>query len=335
MARMKATSGRAWLRGIVAALVLIVLVAGGWIVVRRNDHPSLAGYETLAPTPPSSGDGVTVTFLGVSTVLLSDGETAILTDGFFSRPPLVQALFTKIEPDLATIDATLARAGIRELAAVIVVHSHYDHAMDAPRVAERTGAVLVGSVSTANVGRGAGLAEERIRIVDGTETLRFGRFEVTLIPSHHLPHGMSMGTIDAPLVPPARASDYLEGGSFSVLIHHPTGSILVQGSAGWIDGALAGRHADVVLLGIAGLTMQPPEYAERYLAEVPDAVGARLVIPIHWDDFSLPLSEPLVPLPRLLDDIPATMTLLEAHTSGGWRVALLPAFTPVRLLPLD
>jgi L-ascorbate metabolism protein UlaG (beta-lactamase superfamily) len=330
---------RTWLRWMGGGLALLVVAAIAYIAVRRNDHPSLEPYENvrLSPSPAPSGDGVTVTFLGVSTVLVTDGETAILTDGFFSRPPFLRAVLGSIAPDPATVDATLARAGITKLAAVVVVHSHYDHAMDAPLVAERTGAMLVGSESTANVGRGAGLTEDRMHVVRDTETLRFGRFAVTLVPSRHLPHGMAMGTIDAPLVPPARASDYLEGGSWSVLIDHPTGSLLIQGSAGWIDGALAGRHADVVLLGIAGLFTQSAEYRQRYLAEVVDAVGARLVIPIHWDDFGRPLAEPLVPMPRLLDDVPASMALLQAHARrpGGPRLALLPAFTPVRLLPLE
>ena len=330
---------RSWWRWLAGALALLVTAAVAYIIVRRYDHPSLAPYENvrLGPSPTPADDGVTVTFLGVSTVLVQDGETAILTDGFFSRPAFLRTVLGKIAPDAAAIDAALARAGITELAAVIVVHSHYDHAMDAPLVAERTGAMLVGSGSTANVGRGAGLAEERMHVVRDTETLRFGRFEVTLVPSRHLPHGMAMGTIDAPLVPPARATDYLEGGSWSVLIRHPAGTLLIQGSAGWIDGALAGRQADVVLLGIAGLATQPQAYGERYLAEVVDAVGARLVVPIHWDDFSLPLSEPLVPMPRLLDDFPASMALLQAHTAApdGPRLGLLPAFTPVRLLPLE
>jgi len=337
MAEPTARRRRWWRRRILATLAVIVVLGLAWLVVRRHDHPSLASYPQFAPTPAAIGDGVTVTFLGVSTVLVSDGETALLTDGFFSRPSLLRTAFATIPPDDARIDAALARAGISTLAAVIVVHSHYDHALDAPRVAERTGAVLVGSASTANVGRGAGLGEERMRIVGDTATMQFGRFEVTLIPSRHLPHGMAMGTIDAPLAPPARASDYLEGGSFSVLIRHPTGSLLIQGSAGWRDGALAGRAADVVLLGIGGLGTQPREYGERYLEEVVDAVGARLVVPIHWDDFTRPLSEPLVAMPRLLDDVPAAMALLEAHTGGPGepRLALLPAFTPVRVLPIE
>jgi len=33
-----------------------------------------------------TGPGLRVMFLGVSTLLFDDGDTAILTDGFFTRP---------------------------------------------------------------------------------------------------------------------------------------------------------------------------------------------------------------------------------------------------------
>src|SRR4029077_14472754 len=110
--------------------------------------------------------------------------------------------------------------------------------------------------------------------------LRFGAFTVTPIRSRHFPHGRAMGEITAPLVPPARASAYLEGGSWSLVIRHPLGTALVQGSAGWGDGALAGQSADVAFLGIAGLGTKDDAYRESYFREVVDAVGATVVVPI-------------------------------------------------------
>jgi L-ascorbate metabolism protein UlaG (beta-lactamase superfamily) len=206
--------------------------------------------------------------------------------------------------------------------------------MDAPLVAARTGAVLVGSESTANIARGLRLPDDRMRIVRPGEPMRFGAFEVVCLESQHFPHGMAMGAITAPLVPPARAMAYREGGSYSILVRHPLGTLLVQGSAGWKDGALAGQHADVVLLGVAGLATQDGRYTEQYLREVVDAVGATLVVPIHWDDFTRPLAEPLVPMPRLLDDLSVTLRRLMTHLGPrGVRIAFLPAFEPVPLLP--
>src|SRR5207237_6684232 len=116
------------------------------------------------------------TFLGVSTLLFTDGKNAILTDGFFTRPDKLRFLFTKIKPDQKVISDSLARAGIKSLDAVIVVHSHYDHVMDAPIVALNTGARLIGSQSTALVGAGLDFPPERTTIIAGDEMRNIGQF---------------------------------------------------------------------------------------------------------------------------------------------------------------
>jgi L-ascorbate metabolism protein UlaG (beta-lactamase superfamily) len=88
---------------------------------------------------------VTVRFSGTSTLLFSDGETRWMVDRWFSRPGPLRLLLGKIGPDLQAIDCGLAANDVLELDAVLPVHSHYDHAMDAPAVAGRTGALLLGS----------------------------------------------------------------------------------------------------------------------------------------------------------------------------------------------
>lgn len=328
---------RSLLAGVLALVALLLVAGGAWFAWRLSDHPDLAAHADLTLQTSPAGDAtapaVRVTFLGVSTLLVSDGETALLTDGFFSRPGKWQTALGTIAPHAGAITAGLDLAGIDAgLAAVIVVHSHYDHAMDAPEVARRTGALLIGSESTRNVGRGAGLAEERMRLAEPAVPVRIGAFTVTLLPAGHLPHGVAMGVIDAPLVPPVRSTAYQEGGSYSVLLEHPLGSLLVQGSAGWLDGALAGRHADVVLLGVGGLGSQDGAYRETLYREVVEAVGARCVVPIHWDDFTLPLGEPLRPMPRLLDDFDGTMRWLRARTGPETGLGLLPLGRAVALL---
>ena len=324
------------MRRVLLALLVLLALGAGWLLYRLNDRPSLEPYASLwlaSPAGDAPGPRVTVTFLGVATLLISDGETSLMTDGFFTRPPKTRVFFGRISPDPDRITRSLERAGVRELAAVFPVHSHYDHAMDSPEVARRTGAQLVGSESTANIGRGVGLPEGQIRVVTSGEPMDFGEFTVTAIRSQHFPHGMAMGEITAPLVPPAGVMEYLEGGSFSLLFEHPAGTLLVQGSAGWQEGALAGRHADVVLLGIGGLGTRDEAYRESYWREVVGAVGPRCVIPIHWDDFTLPLSAPLAPSPRILDDVPASLDFLIQKTSDdSLGLGLLPVWEPVVLL---
>lgn len=299
------------------ALALLVLCALGALVWALQQHPSLQPYADLRWKAPSGGGApptLKVTFLGVSTVLLDDGETALMTDGFFSRPGKLQTFLGQVEPDMQAITQGLQRAGVPggvgKLAAVIPVHSHYDHAMDAPEVARRTGALLLGSESTANVGRGAGLVESQIRVARLGEPQQFGRFTLTLYPSRHAPTGFTGGEITAPLRPPVRASEYKEGQSYALHVAHGGRTLLIVGSAGFEPGALRGVHAEVVLQGIGALGPRPESYRDALWTEVIAAVGARRVIPIHWDDFWQPPGQPMVPMPPPLDDFDASMVYL-------------------------
>ena len=104
------------------------------------------------------------------------------------------------------------------LGAVVPVHTHFDHAMDSAVVAERTGAELVGGESTANVGRGGGLPEDRIRVVGDGEQATYGDFTLTFVVSEHCPPDRFPGTIDAPVVPPVKAGAYRCGEAWSVLV---------------------------------------------------------------------------------------------------------------------
>jgi L-ascorbate metabolism protein UlaG (beta-lactamase superfamily) len=321
-------------------LAILVVVSAGRLVYLATDRPTLAAFDKLALAEAEPAPGVLrAKFLGVSTLLFEDGETAILIDGFLSRPSLVRTLARQIAPDRDVIRVSLARAGITKLAAVIAVHSHYDHAMDSPVVATETDALLVGSESTANIGRGAGLADDSIHVIKDGDRLTFGKFAVTTIRTQHFPHGMAMGEVTAPLVPPARATAYLEGGSYSLLVEHSGRTILVQASAGFLPGALRGRAADVVFLGLTGLSTRDDDYRDGYWREVVDAVGAKRVIPIHWDDFTLPLDRPLEAMPSLLDDIPSSIRfLLERAQDRGVDIRMAPAWQrvdPFAELPTD
>lgn len=272
-------------------------------------RPDLGRYASRFDVSPASDD-FAVTFLGVSTLLLDDGESTVLTDGFFSRPSLPKVALGRIAPDLARIDAALARAGVDRLEAVLPVHSHFDHVLDSAVVAERTGALLVGGESTANVGRGHGLHADQIRVVEHRDSLVLGGFTITWIESEHCPPDRYPGTIAEPLTTPARAKAYRCGEAWSMVAAHESGrTALIQGSAGFVPGALDGQRADVAYLGVGQLGLQDEAYIRTYWAETVAAVDARRVVLIHWDDFFRSLDEPLRALPYAGDDLDVTMRL--------------------------
>lgn len=317
------------IRQIALVLALIIVAIAAAVLYALNDRADLDALRDLTAPRWDGRPGVVVTFLGVSTILISDGETHLMTDGFFSRPSLWEVVAGDIGPDGDRIADGLALADVHRLDAVIVLHSHYDHAMDAPDVADRTGAVLVGSESTANIARGWGLPRSRIVVPEPGVPLSFGRFTVTLLVSRHLPHGLAEGTIDEPLVPPVRATDYREGTTYIVHFDHPDGVFTVVGSAGFVEGALASYRSDVVLLGVGGLSAMTPEYRRSFYRETLGRLRPARVLPIHYDDFTRPLSEPLIAPPRFLDDFDQTMTeLRDVAAANGFALQMPPFAEP-------
>jgi len=282
-------------------------------VARRPwNRPDIEAYARLFDLPCADGR-FAVTFLGVASLLIDDGETQVLTDGFFSRPNLPKVAFGRIAPDPARIDDALAHAGATRVRAVAPVHSHFDHALDSAYVAAKTGATLVGGASTAHLGRGGGLPEPQIRTVSDGDTFTAGEFTLTFVASRHCPPDRFPGQIDAPVVPPAKASAYKCGESWSILVRNSGGrALLVQGSAGFVEGALIGHAAEVAYLGVGQLGKQDEAYIRSYWQHTVRAVGATRVVLIHWDDFFRPLDRPLRALPYAGDDLDHTMRVLTA-----------------------
>jgi hypothetical protein len=93
-----------------------------------------------------------------------------------------------------------------------------------------------------------------------------------------------------------------------------------------VPGALGKYRAEVVFLGIAVI-----DDLDVYLREVVDAVGARRLVPTHWDDFTRSLAEPLSPMPlavrldRFFGDVERLRPGMAVETlQAGERVALFP-----------
>jgi len=272
---------------------------------------------------------VMATFMGVTTISLDDGDTAIMTDGFFSRPSKWQLLTKRIAPNQLRIQECLARANVRELAAVFVAHSHHDHALDSATVASQTGATLLGSDSVANIASGEGFKNRFIEIADG-HTYSFGKFDITPYKSPHSPHGFFRGKVTAKFRPPENITGYRGGSNYSFLVKHERCNLLIHPSANFRAGMFNDVRADVVFLGVGTLGRRSDEFAEAYWREVVVATRAPVVIPIHWDDFTVPLDEPLRPMPAPADNFERGLTrILRLASRDHVAVKFIPVFQPI------
>lgn len=324
-----------WTRIIAVLLLAVVIIAGLVLMQLWQDRHSIddIGWPT-AEVVSEPTDKVTVTWLGVTTLLFDDHETQVLIDGNFTRlNPFQIASFIPVSSDIATINYALAEFRMGRVAAIVPAHSHFDHAMDVGHVANRTSGVILGSESTANIARGAQVPVDQYQILADGETRQFGDFTIKLLASRHAPIKPGgegpwfPGTIDEPLRQPASVSAWKEGVVWSILIGHPRGTTLIQGSGGFIEGKLNGESADVVMLGMAGLARLGKDYVKELWNQTVPVTGAKRIMLIHYDDFTAPFGEVRL-FPDIVDNVVTTAGWIDeiVNESGAQVTLELPPF---------
>lgn len=255
---------------------------------------------------PLSENSVSLTFAGTNTLLISDGKTHLIIDPHFTRPGFLgqHNLLGRISPNPERIAHGLARLGIKSLAAVLLTHTHYDHALDAAEVARMTSACLVGSPSAEKIAIGARLPQSNCQIAIERVPMKFGAFEVIFLRGAHisisplLPVIGIAKEIKKPLTPPQFVSAYREGGTYAILLQRPPSTtVLCMGSAGCFPNWLSGIQAQTVILPVGGLDCRGKAYRQMLFKQSVLAVGARQLLFSHWDDFTRPFDVPPQTMP--------------------------------------
>lgn len=239
----------------------------------------------LRPLLPA---GLEIEWLGTSGFRLSLEGTTVLIDPYLTRLPLRTFLSRRAAlSDEAVVAARAPRAD-----AVLVGHAHFDHALDAPLIARRTGARVYGSRSTANLMALHGLAEQMVE-VEPYRVYEVGPFEVTFVPSAHarLVLGMAVpmdGDITCEHLDLLSARDYGCGQVYGIHLRASGVSFYHQGSAEIVDEAVRHRGVDVLLAAIAGRG-----FSRRFLERAIQRLEPQVVVPHHHDDFFRPLDQPM------------------------------------------
>jgi len=96
--------------------------------------------------PPALPPGLEVEWLGVSGYRLTYEGQTLFVDPYLSRVPLRDLLLRRRAlPDLAALERFVRAPG--ETVGVLVGHTHFDHAVDAPALARQLDCKAYGSAS--------------------------------------------------------------------------------------------------------------------------------------------------------------------------------------------
>lgn len=253
-----------------------------------------------------AADRLRLTHYGAAAWSITDGKTRILVDPFFSRiryadkgfgtstPPVAPGdtrpifgpndTLTPDELTLRLIDEHVPHADY-----ILTSHSHFNHCMDMPYIAKKTGATVLGTESTANIARAHGVPESQVITVKGGEDFEFGSFSVKVIPSLHSAlsskHYFDSGVVPRDVRAPMRLVEYVEGNTLSYFIRLGTHRLIVFCSMNYIERELVGLVPTAALIPAAKARLEIHDYTGRLLR----ALGLpQVVIATHWDVQSWP-----------------------------------------------
>jgi L-ascorbate metabolism protein UlaG (beta-lactamase superfamily) len=291
--------------------IIIAAIMGLAACAQSPLRPSLKQYDRLLPSAEPAHVNFKVNYWGVSSLAFSDDTLTILIDGFATRPNLLSLLFTSLRPSDERIDGALASlAPNAPVRAIFVAHSHFDHAMDAPTIAKRSGATIFGSASMAVIAAAEGVPDRQFIELEDRSTHTVGQFTVRSFVTPHAAKERFPGTI-LKFIPPARVEDYRTGLNYSFLIKRGGCSILVVPSAGQVGNVLAGLKADIVFLGVGELGKKDLVWIDHYWNDTIGMVQPKVIVPIHWDDFTRKIRVEPLPMPPIADPIEPAMRILE------------------------
>jgi L-ascorbate metabolism protein UlaG (beta-lactamase superfamily) len=253
---------------------------------QREDGQVLDELEARALQLP---EGLEIEWLGVSGYRLSAEGKTLFIDPYLSRVPFSELLRRRAAlPDPAALDRFVRAPG--EVVGVLVGHTHFDHAVDAPAIARRFGCKAYGSDSLVNLMALHGLAERAVE-VEPYRTYELGPFEVSFTPSVHskLLLGLAVpydGDLTCEHLDALSPAAYRCGQVWGISIKVAGVRLYHQGSANLIDEAIRVGDVDVFLAGVAGRS-----FTDDYWRRIIPRLDPKVVVPTHYDNFFRPLGQ--------------------------------------------
>lgn len=291
-----------WVVWVFAAILGVVLCLIGWVYAQYRRFRRFVPKEAFRETPSITNleawknDEVTVGWVGHSTMYMNLYGIRVLTDPVFSQRIGVSVLGLKIGPKRHTAPALTVEDVVGKVDIILLSHAHMDH-VDLPSLRK--------------------LASPAVRVVTAKNTSRLLRT---------MPFGevMELGTAETVTLDPGLTITAVD-------VRHWGARFPWNKTYAW-TGFLIGIHN--VRVFYAGDTAYTSEFQKLSLSEPvdiacipigaysPDSfqrshctpeqawemfreIGARWLVPVHWDTFVLsqePVREPMMRLLRAAGD---------------------------------
>jgi L-ascorbate metabolism protein UlaG (beta-lactamase superfamily) len=255
-----------------------------------QEHHDAQALSELETVPLALPNGLELEWLGVSGYRMSYEGQTLFIDPYVSRVSLAAVIRRQPAiPDPALIERYLATD--TNVVGVLVGHTHFDHAVDAPALSKRSGCPALGSSSLQRLMALHGI-EDRAIVVDPYKPYELGPFTVSFTPSLHskLLLGLAVpfdGELTCDHLDGLSSGAYRCGQVWGIRIEVGGASFYHQGSANLIDDAVRGPRVDFFLAGVAGRG-----FTDRYWQRILRALEPSFVVPTHYDDFFRPLDAP-------------------------------------------
>jgi L-ascorbate metabolism protein UlaG (beta-lactamase superfamily) len=265
----------------------------------------------FSSTTMLGGSGnIRITWLGTAGFAIEHDDHVILLDPYLTRASLSRCLFAPLHADPA-----LARRLVPRADAIILSHTHFDHALDTPLIAQQTGARVFGSRSAVHLCRSHGLPETQLESVEpatgsAPHEADVGPFHLRFWPSAHSAFLFGrvpfVGDIADCTDVPMRTEAYRCGAVFGVEIEVGGRRLFHVGSAELVERGWRVGCVDLALVCVAGWTT-----TERYPERLMAALSPGAVLLHHWDNFlrgidSAARALPAMRFASLIDRLQAT-----------------------------
>lgn len=351
-----------------AALLLAMTSIGcSTFSIRADRCPAYPG-----PQPLASRSDVKIQYLGVGGYLVQRGDDVVLFGPVYSNPSMLEAMGDhQIRTDRAMVDRYLPKEASRAQA-IVVGHSHYDHLLDTPYIANAhaTSARVYGSRTAASL---IASAVDRSRLVDvgpaaatGQPVAINARMRLWPIRSEHadqfrvkvpltginVPFHVWRGEVSEPLSAlPSNASEWAEGEVFSYLLDFLDDQGRVEFRIYYQDAGTDtpvgfpwggkeppdGKRVDVSLLCLGGDFIHLKDHPEGIIT----ATRPRFLLLGHWENFFVPQTDicrinrvRAIPLQKTTEFVRRAATAMEAAHLPGKPIVPCPTAS-VFNFPID